>query len=72
MGEGAGEQAKLAAFQEAVESLKALDTENHHLLIETGEREELCEMFNRIALAAGLDPANYADGEGPASLWREW
>lgn len=72
LGEGAGEKAKLDAFQQAVEGLNVLDAENFNLLIETGEAEELCEMFNRIALAAHLDPANYAGGEGPASLWRDW
>jgi hypothetical protein len=38
--------------------------------IETGEREELCELFDNIADAAGLDLQNYPDGI--ASKWREW
>lgn len=72
IGEDASEQNKLEAFREAIEALNALDEENANMLIETGEREELCGLTNCIAAAAGLDPAKYADGEGPASLWRDW
>ncbi|HEY4195382.1 MAG TPA: hypothetical protein VGM63_07595, partial [Mucilaginibacter sp.] len=38
--------------------------------IETGEREELCDLFDDIADAIGLDVHNYPDGI--ASKWREW
>jgi hypothetical protein len=41
-------------------------------LIETGEREQLSELCNGIARAAGLDPTKYGGGEGPASEWRDW
>jgi len=41
-------------------------------LIETGEREDLCELIDQITIAAGLNPENYADGEGLADEWREW
>lgn len=71
LGEAAPEGSKLAAFQEAVEALNALNEEDESL-IETGEREDLCELCNVIATAAGLDPAKYGDGEGPASEWRDW
>jgi hypothetical protein len=70
--QGASEQEKLGAFQKAVQALNDLDEENGNMLIESGERDELCDLTNRIATAAGLDPRNYADGEGPASLWRDW
>ncbi len=72
LGEGASEQAKLGAFQEAIEATNALNGEGYGNLIETGEAEDLCELCNRIAVAANLDPTRYGGGEGPASLWRDW
>lgn len=72
LGERAGEEEKLDASRTAVEALNALDEENANMLIETGEREELCDLCNRIASAAGLDPSKYGGGEGPASMWRDW
>jgi hypothetical protein len=71
LGEAAPEPAKLAAFKEAVEALNALNEEDSSL-IETGEREDLCELCNKIATAAGMDPEKYGGGEGPASEWRDW
>lgn len=71
MGPAAAEESKLAAFEKAVDALNLLSATDERL-IETGEREELCDLFNRIADAAGLDPSKYGDGEGPASEWREW
>jgi hypothetical protein len=70
-GSDASEPAKLAAFEKAVVALNALN-EADESLIETGEREDLCELINTITVAAGLDPSRYGDGEGPASEWREW
>jgi len=72
LGELASESEKIQKFQVAVESLNELNDETEGALIETGEREELCDLFNIIAVKAGIDPANYGDGEGPASEWREW
>lgn len=40
--------------------------------IETQEREDLCELFDYISIAAGLEPEEFAKGEGIASEWREW
>lgn len=71
LGEEAPETKKIAAFQAAVEALNVLNEEDESL-IETGEREDLCELFNVIATAAGIDPGKYGDGEGPASEWRDW
>lgn len=65
------ENDKLAAFREAVVALNALNEANE-ILIETDEREDLCELFNVIATAAGIDPSKHGDGEGPASVWRDW
>jgi hypothetical protein len=71
LGERAAESEKIAVFKQAVEALNALN-EHDASLIETGEREELCDLCNVIARAAGIDPGNYGDGEGPASEWRDW
>lgn len=71
VGDQGSEAAKLEFFREAVEGLNALNAEVGNL-IETGEREQLSELFNEIARAVGLDPAKYGGGEGPASEWRDW
>jgi hypothetical protein len=71
LGPAADDPAKLAAFEQAVLALNDLNDEDERL-IETDEREQLCKLVNTIAGAAGLDPKDYGDGEGPASEWREW
>jgi hypothetical protein len=71
LGEQAPERDKIAAIRQAVEELNALNVTNE-ILIETGEREDLCKLFDIIATEAGLDPSRYADGEGPADEWRAW
>jgi hypothetical protein len=71
VGVDATESVKLAAFEKAVVALNKLN-EADESLIETGEREDLCELINTIAVAAGLDPSKYGNGEGPASEWRDW
>jgi hypothetical protein len=38
--------------------------------IETGEREELCDIFDNIADSVGIDIHTYEDGI--ASEWRDW
>jgi len=70
-GEGASEQTKRDLFHQAVDALNALN-EQDESLIETAEREDLCELVNRITVACGLDPSQYGVGEGLASEWREW
>jgi hypothetical protein len=71
VGETAPESAKVELFRVAVQSLNKLNNENLGL-IETMEREELCDLFDRISLSAGLNPKDYAGGRGIADLWREW
>lgn len=71
MGAAAPEEAKLGVFESAVLALNALNATDERL-IETGEREDLCELVNAIAIASRLDPSKYGGGEGPASKWREW
>lgn len=70
-GEAASASEKVESFRIAVEALNELNDEIDDL-IETGEREELCELTDVIAAAAGLNPDDYGDGEGLASEWRHW
>ncbi len=72
LGESAPEAAKLAAFREAVVALNEFNLAVGGNFIETSEAEEVVELCNVVARTAGLDPARYAGGEGPASLWRDW
>jgi len=71
LGPDANEQEKVALFKTAVLSLNALNEEIDDL-IETGEREDLCELLDQITIAAGMNPADFAEGEGIADEWREW
>ncbi len=71
LGEQAPERDKISAIRRAVETLNTLNEKNE-ILIETDEREDLCKLFDIVATAARLDPGRYANGEGPASEWREW
>jgi hypothetical protein len=65
------EEQKVALFKEAVLSYNNLNGENESI-IETEEREDLCELLDKIAVAAGLNPQKYGDGEGIATEWRDW
>jgi hypothetical protein len=71
LGETASEAEKLHAFHDAVRALNELNQLDLGL-IETGERDDLCELCNVVARAAGLDPSKYGNGAGPADDWREW
>ncbi len=71
LGPNGTEQQKVELFKQAVLSLNQLNSQIYGL-IETGERESLCDLVNRITDASGLNPAKYANGEGLADLWRDW
>lgn len=71
-GETAAESEKIESFRIAIEATNELNEEWDEELIETGEREQLCELTNAITVAAGLNPDDYGEGEGLASEWREW
>ena len=71
LGENGTEDQKKLLFKNAIIRTNSISEEIEDL-IETDEREELCELTNRITIACGLDPANYGEGEGLASEWREW
>ena len=72
LGEDAPEAQKVEQFRISVEALNALNEEIENVLIETGEREELCDLLDAITIAANLNPEDYADGEGIADEWRDW
>lgn len=72
VGVSANEVEKVSYFKVAVEALNDLNDELDGELIETEEREELCELFDSVAIAAGIDVSEYGDGDGIASEWREW
>ncbi len=67
LGPDAPEEKKVKCFR------KALDKTNDHVdVIETGEREDLCALFDEITVACGLIPANYGGGNGIADEGRDW
>ena len=72
LGESASLNEKIELFRVSVEAMNELNDELDGCLIETGEREELCALYDDIALAAGIDPAQYGEGDGIASEWRDW
>jgi len=71
LGQNATEKDKVELFKIAVLSLNKLNDEIEGL-IETGEREDLCELIDQITIATGMDPKNYANGDGIADEWRDW
>jgi hypothetical protein len=70
-GENIPEKDKVEIFKKAILSSNKLNDEIDGL-IETGEREDLCELTDLITRACGIDPEKYGDGEGLATEWREW
>ncbi|TDO77617.1 hypothetical protein EV143_104384 [Flavobacterium chryseum] len=71
LGENGNKKDKEKCFELAVKSLNKLN-EKEESIIETGEREDLCELIDQITIASGLNPEEYAKGEGISDLWREW
>lgn len=70
-GENEEEEKKIKLFETAIKELNKL-SDIVEALIETGEREDLCKLIDKITIASGLNPKDYANGEGIADLWREW
>ncbi len=56
------------ALRQAVLALNALNVRCGHTLIETEQRESLCELLLGAAEAAGLD----CQGRDPTEAWRDW
>ena len=72
LGSNGTESEKLSLFKVAVTAFNELNQELDCSFIETQEREELCDWLNIVCDAAGLNPEEYGDGEGPATEWRDW
>jgi hypothetical protein len=53
-----------------VYKLNSFNAKHGYEFIETGEREELCALFDNIAEAVNIDVLEYEDGI--TSEWREW
>ena len=62
-----GEPAILAVVKKTVLALNELNDECGGSLIETGQREDLCDLIERAANQAGL-----ATDEDITEQWREW
>lgn len=62
-----GEHAIMAQVEKTVLALNALNDECDGSLIETDQREELCELIQRAAAEAGLEAR-----EDITEQWREW
>ena len=71
VGENATVESKVEIFKTAIFKTNELNDAIEGL-IETGEREDLCELTDSITIACGLDPGKYGDGEGLATEWRDW
>ncbi|MCR9228450.1 MAG: hypothetical protein NXH90_13610 [Flavobacteriaceae bacterium] len=72
---GADEPEKLEIIKASVLGLNDLN-DSIEGFIETGERETLCDILDEIATKAGIDVAQFDDGDlfesGIASQWRTW
>ncbi|MCB0538988.1 MAG: hypothetical protein KDE33_15860 [Bacteroidetes bacterium] len=64
------EAKKVNLIKNAVLDFNKLNEELDYCFIETGEREELCDIFDNIAETVGIDTQKYNDGI--ASEWRDW
>lgn len=71
-GENSTESQKIELFRKAIVATNKLNDECDGSLIETGEREDLCELTDIITRACNLDPSKYGGGEGLATEWRDW
>ena len=72
IGKNAEESKKVKLFERSVKKFNCLNEESDESLIETDERETLCELFDKIALIVNIDVSKYGDGDGIASEWRNW
>ena len=71
LGSDSLEGTRISAFESSVVAMNNLS----YLvpgLIETGERESLCDIYDQIARSVGIDPSKCGEGDGIASEWREW
>jgi hypothetical protein len=71
IGENASKKERVDLFKNAILALNKLN-DKIPALIETGEREDLCELIDQITIACSLDPKEFGDGAGIADEWRDW
>ena len=71
LGENAPKIDKEGLIKSCVLTLNKLNDEFEGSFIETTEREDLCELIEKIAVAVGLDPMEYEDADITYE-WREW
>jgi hypothetical protein len=69
-GDLASESEKVKSFRGAIKVTNKLNDRTG--MIETAQREELCELIDIISLAVDLNSKNYGDGYGLADEWRDW
>ena len=67
MADARGEPAIMAEVRKTVLALNKLNDECGGSLIETGQREDLCDLIERAANQAGLET-----DEDITEQWREW
>ena len=67
-----GENAAISEKEKAIESaiIKLNKKHENTYFIDTIAREALCDLFDEIGVAAGLNPEDYDDDI--AGEWREW
>jgi hypothetical protein len=69
------DEAAWAAVERVVRALNAIDGAQN--VIETGEREELCEYLDAVLVSAGVDVVAFASRRGlhrseVTDAWRDW
>jgi hypothetical protein len=69
LGKDASDEAKIKAFRKAVEELNRLNKTTN--LIESMERDQMCDLLGWIAGAAGLSHSSFPTEEGAAG-GRDW
>lgn len=69
-GDLASESEKVKSFRGAIKVTNKLN--DRAGMIETAQREELCELIDIISLAVDLNSKNYGDGYGLVDEWRDW
>lgn len=71
LGEGASSEAKTEPIKEVVLTLNRLHA-GQPGLIEIEEQEDICDILDEIAEAAGIDLSGLPEEASIADAWREW
>jgi hypothetical protein len=65
------EELIIEKFKTAVNELNLLNAETGEVLIETSERDDLCEVFDKIAKSANINCDQF-EHKDITYKWREW